>query len=543
MQFLEMNPLLILFFVSLFLSIIPTSYCEDSFHDFIIVGGGTSGCVLASRLCSSLPRANILLLERAPQRDEETELLVRASRLAARAWSHPSLVESFQSDPDPSAAGRSFKMITGNTLGGSSSVNGMQWTVPTKGSVPSWGIAGLDDATATEYFRKAFKHISVSLPPQSQRQKYVEDYILASKKAGFKEETDPFNGKTGDSVWQTYLATDEDGRRIDSCTAYLTPVIGSCDSLQVEQGALVESISFSGNRANAVVYRKGATMNTAFAKSEILITAGPIGSPVLLQRSGIGSSSVLSSLGIEPVSVLPVGESTQARPMFFVPALYKGRSIEPSNVASVVDSPDSVRKFQAGNGGLLGVAGGASNAKVGDAVYTIMGMSFGSPDLIDKPIILTACAATPTSYGALRIRGLNASSSPQIQLNLFGNTNAVKELQDCIRKIRLVYESFPVDFAVESLVPPEIERSEAAVRSKADFGYHYVGGCAVGSVLTNKLKVKGVQGLRVIDSSVMSSMPKAAGPMASTYMIAEYVSDKLATEYSCQFGKGDCVIW
>ena len=530
-------------FLACFLSIIPISFCQPSSHDFIIVGGGTSGCVLASRLCSSLPRANILLLERGPKRDKETDILVRASRLAARAWSHPSLVESFQSDSDESAAGRSFKVITGKTLGGSSSVNGMQWTVPTKGSVPSWDISGLDDTTAPAYFQKAFQQISVRLPQKSQRQEYVNEYIIASKKAGFEQDTDPFNGNSGDSIWQTYLATDANGRRQDSCTAYLTPVIGSCAGLQVEQDAIVESISFSGSRAEAVIYRKGDTTNTAFAKSEILITAGPIGSPALLQRSGIGSNSVLSSVGKVPVSVLPVGESTQARPMFFVPAVYKGRPIEPSNVESKVDSTDSRAQFEAGNGGVLGIASGASNGKIGDTIYTIMGMSFGSPNLINKPIILTVCAASPTSYGALRIRDLDASSSPQIQLNLFKNIDAVNELQDCVTRVQSVYKSFPADFEVQSLVPPEVETSKAAIRAKAEFGYHYVGGCPVGSVLTNKLKVKGVQGLRVIDSSVMSSMPKAAGPMASTYMIAEYVSEKLIKEYSCRFGNGACIMW
>lgn len=536
--YIFLSPLL-----ALFLSIIPLSSCQQSNHDFIIVGGGTSGCVLASRLCSSLPQANILLLERAPKRDKETDILVRASRLAARAWSNPTLVESFQSDPDTSAAGRSFKIITGKTLGGSSSVNGMQWTVPTKGSVPSWDISGLDDTTASAYFQKAFKHISIRLPRQSQRQKYVDEYILASKKAGFKEEADPFNGNNGDSMWQTYLATDANGRRQDSCTAYLTPVIGSCTGLQVEQDANVESISFSGNRAEAVIYRKGASTNTAFAKSEILIAAGPIGSPALLQRSGIGSNSVLSSVGKVPVSVLPVGECTQARPMFFVPAVYKGRPIEPSNLESTVDSAGSRSQFDTGNGGVLGIASGASNGKIGDTIYTIMGMSFGSPDLINKPLILTVCAATPTSYGALRIRDLDASSSPQIQLNLFKNIDAIKELQDCVSKVQSVYKSFPTDFAVKSLVPAEVETSEAAIRAKAEFGYHYVGGCPVGSVLTNTLKVKGVQSLRVIDSSVMSSMPKAAGPMASTYMIAEYVSEKLINEYRCRFGNGECTTW
>ena len=113
--------------------------------DFVIVGGGTAGCVLAARLCENLPEASVVLLERGGPRTEEQELLVRAPRLFGSAWNDPQLTEGWQSQPNPGFGGRTIQQLTGNTLGGSSTINGVQWTKPALSTfdTDTWAFTGV----------------------------------------------------------------------------------------------------------------------------------------------------------------------------------------------------------------------------------------------------------------------------------------------------------------------------------------------------------------------------------------------------------------
>eukprot|EP00737_Agarophyton_chilense_P000840 gb/GEZJ01000934.1/.p1 GENE.gb/GEZJ01000934.1/~~gb/GEZJ01000934.1/.p1 ORF type:complete len:378 (-),score=26.11 gb/GEZJ01000934.1/:660-1793(-) len=333
----------------------------DIYTDFLIVGGGTSGCVLAARLCTAFPNLHVTLLERGLPRSAQSEFLVDAPRNLYQTWSDRSITEFFESLPDEGIGGRVTPTLTGNTLGGSSSINGMQWTVPTTSSIQQWAISGLDSATAAFYFRRAYETVGFA-PPQSPLQ-YADDYVSAALNVGFQPSSDPIS-QPPTSVWQNRLAITQNFRRNDACTAYVESVKnGKCSqNLSIVQGEtasniIMEDVSGGGKRAIAVDTISTAdriSKNRFRARKEIISSAGPYGSPTLLQRSGIGSASTLSSAGIVQLVSLPVGERSLTRASVGVSSTYTGVPDEPANNAQAVASAEERSKWEAGRGGLLG---------------------------------------------------------------------------------------------------------------------------------------------------------------------------------------------
>lgn len=144
--------------------VLATSFASP---DFIIVGGGTAGCVIAARLCDALPSAKIVLLERGLERNEEADFLVRAPRNTIASSVSPLLSELFESNPDPGLLSRKNFVATGNTLGGSSSINGMQWSIPIGDAVDRFGILGLSTKVAQTFYRRAYSKVGFAPQPRS----------------------------------------------------------------------------------------------------------------------------------------------------------------------------------------------------------------------------------------------------------------------------------------------------------------------------------------------------------------------------------------
>eukprot|EP00178_Gracilaria_changii_P017291 TRINITY_DN4942_c0_g1_i1.p1 TRINITY_DN4942_c0_g1~~TRINITY_DN4942_c0_g1_i1.p1 ORF type:complete len:534 (-),score=61.63 TRINITY_DN4942_c0_g1_i1:219-1820(-) len=507
----------------------------DDFTDFLIVGGGTSGCILASRLCTAFPNLHVTLLERGLPRSAQSDFLVAAPRNLYQTWSDRSITEFFESLPDEGLGGRVTPTLTGTTLGGSSAINGMQWTVPTAGSIEQWGIAGLNTATAASYFRRAYDSVGFA-PPKSPLQ-YAQEYVNAGLRAGFQSSDDPIS-QPATSVWQNRLAITPSFRRNDACSAYVSPVQnGVCSqNLRVVQAQtadtiMMEDMEGGGKRAIAVETistSDGITRSRFWGRKEIILSAGPYGSPTLLQRSGVGTQTTLAAAGVAQKVDLPVGERSVTRASTGVSSTFTGVPDEPANDIQAVESAEQRSMWEAGMGGLLATPVTAANGRTGDDGYftvTLVPFFPGAPEL------RSGCYHNTNQTGFVRIRDSNAFSTPLLKNNLLSDPEDVQRLARCLRKAAQIHQSFPAQFEMKLTAPEDGVIDEEYVRQNANTGAHIVGGCAVGEVLTGELRVRGVDGLRVIDASAIPRMPHSAGPAASVYMLAEFMSDQIVAEH------------
>lgn len=535
--------------VCLATNLIAIADSNEQVSDFVIVGAGTAGCVLAANLCSRLPAATITLLERGLPRNDDTEFLVRAARNQVRAFSSQELAEIFPSLPIPGFLNRSSPLITGNTLGGSSSINGMQFTIPIRKSVDDWAIRGLSFSTAQRFYDIIRQKVGFAPQPLEFQQIYTDEYIRASESVGFPELNNPFEGVVQDGIWKNYIAADLKGRRRDSCSVYLQPALsGACTAnLRVLQSATVSRIVLgaderTGNmRAKGIEYvhtldRNRTSVRIMGALREVILAAGPYGSPKLLQLSGIGPKEVLREAGITPVVELPVGQRTQGRSVTSITSLYTRVPIEPGNDGQNLNASARLQ-FEQGEGGVYGKAITATNMAVGLSGYAIM-RTIGEEDFgLGEPIIDSSCRENPTSFGFLRVRNADPFQPPDVQMSVLNSQVDIGRMLTCLQRFSKVHDAIDERFGIVDLPPTGAGLNESFVRSSARISWHYVGGCAVGSVVDDTLRVRGVAGLRVIDASVLRSMPLSAGPLASVYMVAEYASQKLSEEYRCLFSR------
>ncbi|CAN8072182.1 unnamed protein product [Agarophyton chilense] len=503
--------------------------------DYVIVGAGTSGCVLASRLCFAFPDRNILLLERGVPRSKETDFLVRAPRMLFNLWSDRSATEAFDSEPDEGLQGRSTTVLTGNTMGGSSSINGMQWTVPLPGTVETWGIDGLNTESADPFYRKAYEKVEYSLPARPLQ--YAQEYIDAGTRAGFEANNDPFQQPLH-SVWQNFMNINSEFRRNDACSAYLEPVRDtSCaENLRIMEAQTASKIIFSRVRRDerlvAVAVETIDSVNRSVvtrhaARRQIILAAGPYGSAHLLQLSGVGPKETLDAAGIKQVLDLPVGEQCVGRAAAGISSTYTGVPDEEVNNMTLVNSPEQREIWESGLGGVLGTPVTASNGRAGEDGYLNSGFV---PFFPGAPQLRTNCFHNTNNTATVRIRDANAFSPPRVKLNLLRDIEDVQRLQRCLKRIVNLHNSFPPEFNMTLTQPANGVVDEEYIRSTANTGAHFVGCCGVGKVLDGNLRVKGTLGLRVVDASSLKTMPRSSGPAASVLMLAEYMAYIIRSE-------------
>lgn len=529
-----MYPAVILFWLSL-LQLTTASELETS--DFVIVGAGTAGCVMAARLCEALPKAKITLLERASPRNSDAEFIVRSPLQARKALGSLSVSEIFPSAPNPGLNNRSTPVVTGNTLGGSSAINGMQWTVPLAGNIEAWNITNLTTRSAQKYYVRAFNKLGIAIQKAPFKQIYARDYIAAAGAGGIQENANPFDGNVDTSVWENFLAVDPQGRRIDSCTAYIKPVLnGKCrDNLNLVQSATVSKLLLEDGkkkpRVKGVEYvdtsdKKLLNKKVVYAQREVILCAGPYGSPKLLQLSGIGPRDLLEKLGIDVKLDLPVGNQTQARALCTFKSHYKNKPIEPSNNEVLLESSQAHADWDVGRGSVYGTSILAINGRLNRDAYFSMGTTFERGAGMGEPLISSFCLATVESYGHLRIRENNPFAALDVNQNFLGDQADMGRVLSCMQRMARVHDNFPVDFGMQHLTP-KVEIDENFIRRTSNSAYHFVGGCPVGSVVSGRLLVKGVRALRVVDASVIKKMPDSSGPISSVYMIAEFISTEI----------------
>lgn len=527
----------------LILLLLPLPSNSHPSPDFLILGAGTAGCPLAARLCTLLPNAQITLLERSPARPKRLNLLIKSPRQALPLWLNPSVSSIFPSLPDPSTNNRSHLIVTGNTLGGSSAINGMQWTVPSPNSIHRWRIRGLNASSAHLFYHRAYRKVHFRPQPPHLRPIYTDAYLRAARRAGFRVRFTPFdNPLSHRQIWTQAAAIDTRGRRVDACTAYLEPVRHRCPNLRVAQGVTVTKILLSEGdkagvrRARGVEYVDGEGRRAAMsARKEIFLTAGPYESPKLLMLSGIGPRSHLQRMGIPLKVDLGVGQRTQARGFGMVMSKYRGVPLAPVNNRTAVAKGADMREWMSGKGGVWGKSAFMTLGVVGNGGYAMSALALWD-ELLNVPGVWSICVGNAGGYGQLRLKDAHPSSMPEVKLNVLGGKGDTERLKRCVSEMMAVHEKLG-DILGAEVVEPKVAVNDEYLRRTVNHAYHFVGGCRVGGVVRSNLKVKRVSGLRVVDSSVFKRLPTSAGPMASTYMLAEFVADKLGRMYRREFGK------
>ncbi len=517
--------------------------------DYIIVGAGSAGCVLANRL-SRDPSVRVLLLE-AGGKDRSPNIKIPA---AFSKQFHTKLDWDFATEPEPFVDGRSLYIPRGKGLGGSSSMNAMLYVRGRPLDYDSWeaqGAPGWGYRDVLPYFRKAEDNVRGSsewhgadgpLRVSEQRSPRPLDrrLIAASEAAGIPWTPD-YNGPEQDGV-SMFQVTQSRGRRFSSVDGYLRPV-SKRPNLDVRTRATVLGVELDGKRAVGVrvaVGRRGA-VEVLRAEREVVLAAGAIGSPQLLQLSGIGAPDDLRAVGVDVRHALPgVGQNLQDHP--FVTVLF---AVSDVDTLFVAESPRSVAEWLLRHSGPLsstvaevvafhrtrpGLPAADIQYHMGAAYYE----DHGAETYDGHAIAIAPVLVAPKARGRVWLRSADPTAKPRILTNSLSEPEDVASLVAGVRLARRIAEQ-PVlaEIITEELKPGAGTSGDADLeddmRRRLMLIYHPVGTCrmsdtADGAVVDSRLRVHGVEGLRVVDASIMPLIP-GGNTHAPTVMIAERGAD------------------
>jgi len=284
-------------------------------YDYIIVGAGTAGCVLANRL-SADGRASVLLLEAGPR---DSDFWIHVPLGYGKLFARTDVNWAYESEPEPALNGRRVFTPRGKVLGGSSSINGLVYIRGQREDFDGWGIPGWSYDELLPYFKKSedqsrgadrWHGVGGPLAVSDLERHELADAFIASAEALGVPRNDDFNGARQEGTGY-YQATSRNGRRCSAATGYLRPALKR-RNLRVEVEALATRVCFESRRATGVEYRQGAATHTARAAREVILACGTFNSPQLLQLSGVGPRALLERHGIAVVHDAPgVGEALQ----------------------------------------------------------------------------------------------------------------------------------------------------------------------------------------------------------------------------------------
>ena len=538
----------------------------DILHaDYIIVGAGSAGCVLANRL-SEDSRTRVLLLEAGGDDRPWHNLSQFFSNLMIHVpvgYSHtikdPKVNWLFETEPDET--GRTHVWPRGKVLGGSSSINGLLYIRGQRADYDNWrqlGCEGWAWDDVEPYFRRSEDQergacdvhavggpLHVSDPTTSHP---VSEAVIEAAKALGLPERDP-NGPNQEGVsW--YQLNIRGGTRCSAAVAYLHPAMDR-PNLDVETKALASRVLFEGKRAVGVEFTQHGRKRVAYAGAEVILAGGAINSPQLLQLSGVGPADLLRSMGIEIVADLPgVGENLQDHFATATTYRLKPGTISVNELARGLPLLRELARYLRTRTGLLAI----SPAHIGifcrsreglagpDIQFHILPATFDSEELVGKQnmvleklpgLTLAAYQMRPESRGTIRIRSSDPGAYPAIAPNYLSDPLDEEVAVAGIRWARRIAATEPLSDYIEHETNPGAEfETDAALlgwaRERGTTLYHPVGTCAMGrgprAVVDPQLRVHGIEGLRVVDASVMPRLI-SGNTNAPTIMIAEKASD------------------
>jgi len=527
---------------------------EAGSFDFVVVGAGSAGCVLANRL-SADGRHSVALLEAG---GKAGSFLIRMPIGYGKIAFEPGLSWHWSSAPEPGLGGRRVLLPRGKGLGGSSSINGMIYIRGHARDYDHWrqlGLEGWGFADVLPYFKRAETNENgADTFHGGDGPLYVENaksgmgvfrtFIQAGLAAGHKY-TEDFNGFAQEG-FGPYQLTIKDGQRWSAARAYLAPVKDRAN-LTIATEALTTRILFDGKRASGVEYLQKKRVVQAKASREVILCGGAVNSPQTLLLSGIGPGEYLRKWGLEVVSDLPgVGQNLQDHLDVQVqyectqPITLYGQVASPLNQIKTGLSYLLARK---GMGRINGLESGAFLKSRPDLEMPDLQLHFVNALMYDHGrrkadrhgFSAHVCQLRPESRGFIALKSLEPGTPPLIQPNYLSAESDRIALREGVKITRRVFAQKPFDaYRGPEMAPGAHVQTDgeidAWIRANAETIYHPVGTCKMGNdpmaVVDGALRVRGVEGLRVVDASVMPSLV-GGNTNAPTIMIAEKAADMI----------------
>ena len=532
---------------------------KDDSYDYVIVGAGSAGCLLANRL-SADGRHRVALIE-AGGKDDWIWFHIPAGYLFAIG--NPRADWMFKTEPDPGLNGRSIAYPRGKVVGGSSAINAMIYMRGQSADYDHWrqlGLTGWGWRDVLPYFRRHEDHFAgrsefhgqggeLRVDEPRVRWRLLDAFREAARQSGIPF-TDDFNA--GDNEGSGYFQVNQKrGRRWSAASAFLKPALTRKNLTLITHGH-VERVMIEGRTAEGVAIRQDGAQRTLWAKREVILSAGAVGSPAILERSGVGDGERLQAMGIAVAHHLPgVGENLQDH--LQLRCVYKVRGVRTMNM----DYHSSFKRALIGLDYALRRRGALTMAPSQLGAFARSSAYYETPNLEFhiQPLSLekfgdalhgfpafTASVANvrPTSRGSVHARSGSADDPPRIVTNYLSTQEDRKVAADAIALTRRIVSAPALArFEPEEYKPgAHLTTQQELMRAAGDIGttiFHPVGTLKMGTendpnaVTDGTLKVRGVDGLRIADASVMPTIT-SGNTNAPTMMIAEKAAEMILLE-------------
>ena len=522
--------------------------------DYIIVGAGSAGCVLANRLTEA-PEIKVLLIEAGPP---DRSIFIHMPSAFAYPLAGTKYNWAYETEPEPGMDGRRMSCPRGRVLGGSSSVNGMVYIRGHALDYDHWAAAkGLERwsyAHCLPYFRKAETRRQgpddyhggsgpLHVATGAMKNPLYRAFIEAGVEAGYAR-TEDLNGYRQEGVGPMD-GTIYRGRRWSAAMAYLRPALAR-PNLEVQSRSLVLRVLFEGTRAIGVEFAQNRNVVRARARREVIVAGGAINSPQILMLSGIGPADALRELGIAPIADVPgVGENLQDHVETYVQhactqpiTLYSKQNLLAKGKIGVEwllfhTGLGATNHFESG-----GFVRSRAGVRHPDLQYHFLpiAIAYDGKDKVDQHGFQAHVGPMrPSSKGWIRLRSGDPRQPPRMQFNYMTTEGDRREFRDGVRLTREIFAQPAFDpFRGPELSPGPTVTTDAEIdahlRRKAESAYHPSCSCKMGAdtdpmaVVDGDLRVRGTEGLRVVDASIMPAV--VSGNLnAPTIMIGEKAAD------------------
>ena len=533
--------------------------------DYLIVGSGAAGAIVAARLSENLD-ASVILLEAG---GKNNSLLLRVPGLGFAAANHPKYNWGFEAEPSPAMDNRKLIWLQGRVLGGSSSINGMIYTRGHSREYDIWrqmGCEGWGSNDVLPYFkrlesfedsnsRELGKEGPVSIRKAKPELEICDAFLQAARDEGY-----PILNDMNSDVTEGFGFYDINagaGRRMSAATSYLEPILKR-RNLMVITHAQVVKVLIENNSANGVEFFWKGKLRQLFAEKEVVLSSGAIKTPQLLMLSGIGPENELNKFGIKVKLNSPkVGKTLQNhvcyRPQYLCSApISSSKHLQPLNILKagmkyVFDKSGPLAETYAVAGGFLKTD---KTLEVPDAQVVLLsalgptktgGAGYKIRDLLpdEHGFGLTVYQGSPRSRGSVTLRSPDPFDQPLITSGYFSDPYDMEVLKTAVKKMRKMMKQPAISQFIKKELAPgediEDEKSlEKEIRRNGATAYHQCASCAMGpeddSVLNEKLQVRGIDKLRIADASVMPRIPNAA-LHAPSMMIGEKAAALIKGEF------------
>ena len=520
--------------------------------DYVVVGAGSAGCVMAARL-SEDPSTRVVLLEAG---GHDTNRWIHIPLGFGKTFADPSVNWCYETEPDPGANGRKIFWPRGKVLGGSSSINGMVYIRGQHEDFDLWRQMGCTGWSATDvlpYFKRAEHQVRgpddwhstggpLAVSDVPDKYELGEAFIRACNDLGYPTNPD-FNGATQDGVGY-HQTTTVNGKRCSTAKGYLNPVMNR-PNLRVITGALAQRITFDGKRATGVEFLQEQLRFTVRARREVILCGGAINSPQLLLLSGVGPQEQLASFGINVVHHAP-GVGQQMQDHYSAPIKLKCRY--PVTVNDIMQS--NLKKLRTGLDYYLRRRGPMAAISAQVALFARTRPELATPDIkmsisifsADRPqdglhpwsgFTIIVYQLRPESRGEITLKSPNPQDAPAMRPNYLATETDRRAITDGLMLGRRILATpHMAHYVAEEYLPGPTATTEAQMlehaRNTGGTVFHPTSTCKMGidtmAVVDPELRVIGVDALRVVDASVMPTVV-SGNTNAATIMIAEKAAD------------------